>query len=167
MSVTAEVMGSQVLHTVRDYGDQALLLEFDTTADVLAWTEAISNAGLLGVLDVVPASRTVLIKLAGPRYQAPTRQRLKKLTVTPPAPGVADRVDVTLEVVYEGPDLDDVARLTGLTADEVIAAHGEEVARFKAGEVKLTGFFVGQVMKRSGGKADPKAIQPLLMERLK
>ncbi len=45
---------------------------------------------------------------------------------------------------------------------EVIAAHPEEVARFRAGEVKLIGFFVGQVMKRSGGKADPKAIQPLL-----
>ena len=83
MSVTAEVMDSQVLHTVRDYGDQALLLEFDTTAEVLAWTDAISNAGLLGVLDIVPASRTVLLKLAGPRYQAPTRQRLKTLTVSP------------------------------------------------------------------------------------
>jgi KipI family sensor histidine kinase inhibitor len=122
MSVTAEVMDPQLLHTVRDYGDQALLCEFDTTADVLAWTDAIRAAGLLGVLDIVPASRTVLIKLAGPRYQAPTRQRLSKLTVSPPPAGL-DRVDVTIDVVYDGPDLDEVARLTGLTADEVIAAH--------------------------------------------
>ena len=58
------------------------MLEFDSTAEVLAWTEALCEAELLGVLDIVPASRTVLIKLAGPRYQAPTRQRLGKLRVT-------------------------------------------------------------------------------------
>ncbi|HEX6644209.1 MAG TPA: Asp-tRNA(Asn)/Glu-tRNA(Gln) amidotransferase subunit GatB [Gemmatimonadales bacterium] len=51
--------------------------------------------------------------------------------------------------------------------DGVLAAHPEEVERFRAGETKLIGFFVGQVMKQSGGKADPKGIQPLLKERLK
>ena len=51
--------------------------------------------------------------------------------------------------------------------DEVLAAHPDEVARFRGGEARLIGFFVGQVMKRSAGKADPKAIQPLLMERLR
>ena len=51
--------------------------------------------------------------------------------------------------------------------DEVLAAHPAEVARFRGGETKLTGFFVGQVMKRSAGKADPKAIQPILLERLR
>ena len=38
---------------------------------------------------------------------------------------------------------------------------------YRGGEAKLIRFFVGQVMKRSAGKADPKAIQPLLLERLK
>jgi aspartyl-tRNA(Asn)/glutamyl-tRNA(Gln) amidotransferase subunit B len=51
--------------------------------------------------------------------------------------------------------------------DEVIAAHPGEAGRFRGGEAKLMGFFVGQVMKRSGGKADPKAIAPLLSERLR
>ncbi|HEY4322279.1 MAG TPA: Asp-tRNA(Asn)/Glu-tRNA(Gln) amidotransferase subunit GatB [Gemmatimonadales bacterium] len=55
--------------------------------------------------------------------------------------------------------------LTGWV-DEVIAAHSAEVARFRGGEAKLVGFFVGQVMKRSGGKADPKGIQPILLARL-
>lgn len=50
--------------------------------------------------------------------------------------------------------------------DEVIAAFPAEAARFRGGEAKLLGFFVGQVMKRSGGKADPKAIQPLIEARL-
>jgi len=51
--------------------------------------------------------------------------------------------------------------------DEVLAAHPGEVARFRGGESKLMAFFVGQVMKRSKGKADPKAVQPVLQERLR
>jgi aspartyl-tRNA(Asn)/glutamyl-tRNA(Gln) amidotransferase subunit B len=50
--------------------------------------------------------------------------------------------------------------------DEVIAACPGEVARYRAGEAKLIGFFVGQVMKKSQGKADAKAIQPLLQAKL-
>jgi aspartyl-tRNA(Asn)/glutamyl-tRNA(Gln) amidotransferase subunit B len=51
--------------------------------------------------------------------------------------------------------------------DEVLAANPGEVARFRNGEAKLMAFFVGQVMKRSKGKADPKGVQPLLQERLR
>jgi aspartyl-tRNA(Asn)/glutamyl-tRNA(Gln) amidotransferase subunit B len=54
----------------------------------------------------------------------------------------------------------------GEWVDEVIASHPGEVARFRGGEVKLMAFFVGQVMKRSKGKADPKAVQPVLSEKL-
>jgi aspartyl-tRNA(Asn)/glutamyl-tRNA(Gln) amidotransferase subunit B len=50
--------------------------------------------------------------------------------------------------------------------DEVLAGHPGEVARYRGGETKLMGFFVGQVMKRSQGKADPKRVQPVLRERL-
>jgi aspartyl-tRNA(Asn)/glutamyl-tRNA(Gln) amidotransferase subunit B len=39
---------------------------------------------------------------------------------------------------------------------ETIEAHPAEVARYRAGETRLLGFLVGQVMKRSKGKADPK-----------
>lgn len=131
MTVTAEmerdVRGTAAM-PIRDYGDHALLLEFGTTAEVLAWTDAIRQSELPGVLDIVPASHTVLIKLAGPRYQAPTRQRLGGLRIgvdpqaelSPPADG---RADLTIDVVYDGPDLDEVARLTGLTREEVVGAH--------------------------------------------
>ena len=54
----------------------------------------------------------------------------------------------------------------GRWVDEVLAAHPGEVARFRDGEVKLMGFFVGQVMKQSQGKADPKGVQPVLARRL-
>ena len=50
--------------------------------------------------------------------------------------------------------------------DEVLAAHPAEVARYKGGESKLMGFFVGQVMKRSKGKADPKGVQLVLQGKL-
>ncbi|CDP86727.1 MULTISPECIES: 5-oxoprolinase subunit B family protein [Mycolicibacterium] len=128
MSVTSEVMDagpSLSPGTARDYGDQALLLEFDSTADVLAWTATLTAAQLLGVLDIVPASRTILIKLADPRYQAPTRQRLSKLRLQPGSAPVrpTGQPDVTIDVVYDGADLDDVANLTGLTPEQVIAAH--------------------------------------------
>ena len=42
----------------------------------------------------------------------------------------------------------------------------DEVARYRGGEAKLVGFFVGQVMKRSGGKADPKRVSELLRSAL-
>jgi aspartyl-tRNA(Asn)/glutamyl-tRNA(Gln) amidotransferase subunit B len=50
--------------------------------------------------------------------------------------------------------------------DEVISAHPGEVERYRAGETKLIGFFVGQVMKKSQGKADPKGVRPVLLSKL-
>src|SRR4051812_5304501 len=126
MSVTADLMDVRALGTVHDYGDQALLLEFDSTAEVLAWADALRGAELLGVLDIVPASRTVLLKLAGPRYQAPTRQRLGKLRVTADALSQAPiegQADIEIDVVYDGADLDQGSRLTGMTPGQVVAAH--------------------------------------------
>jgi KipI family sensor histidine kinase inhibitor len=129
MSMTADLMDARRTTgpiTIHDYGDQALLLEFDSTAEVLAWTGALREAELLGVLDIVPASRTVLVKLAGPRYQAPTRQRLAKLRVTAEALTEAStphEADIEIDVVYDGADLEEVARLTGMTTDQVVAAH--------------------------------------------
>jgi Asp-tRNA(Asn)/Glu-tRNA(Gln) amidotransferase B subunit len=54
----------------------------------------------------------------------------------------------------------------GTVADEVIAEHPDVVAQFKAGKEGVVGFLVGQVMKRSGGAANPKLAQELLRERL-
>ena len=50
--------------------------------------------------------------------------------------------------------------------DEVITENPAEVARFKGGDKKLTGFFVGQVMKKSKGKANPAMVNQLLAARL-
>ncbi len=50
--------------------------------------------------------------------------------------------------------------------DDALSAHPEEVARFREGEARLKGFFMGEVMKRSRGKADPGEVARLLTERL-
>jgi Asp-tRNA(Asn)/Glu-tRNA(Gln) amidotransferase B subunit len=50
--------------------------------------------------------------------------------------------------------------------DDVIANHPENIAKFKAGNTKLLGFFVGQVLKATGGKGNPKVVNTLVAERL-
>lgn len=50
--------------------------------------------------------------------------------------------------------------------NEVIAAHPGQQADYKSGKVQLFGFFVGQVMKLSKGKANPELVNQLLKERL-
>jgi aspartyl-tRNA(Asn)/glutamyl-tRNA(Gln) amidotransferase subunit B len=49
--------------------------------------------------------------------------------------------------------------------DEAFAEHPEESARFVAGERRLQGVLVGHVMKKSNGRADPKRVNQLLLER--
>ena len=46
----------------------------------------------------------------------------------------------------------------------IIEEHPEEWSRFQAGEEKLTGFFMGQVMRASGGRANPGIVRKVLME---
>lgn len=50
--------------------------------------------------------------------------------------------------------------------NEVIEQHPDEVSRYKNGEKQLVGFFMGQLMKISKGKADPKAANALMRQRL-
>ena len=54
----------------------------------------------------------------------------------------------------------------GAIADEVLAENPEVVAKFRGGNEAVIGFLVGQMMKRSGGSANPKVTQELLRERL-
>jgi aspartyl-tRNA(Asn)/glutamyl-tRNA(Gln) amidotransferase subunit B len=49
----------------------------------------------------------------------------------------------------------------------LLVAHPAEVEAFRGGKTKLQGFFVGQLMKQTGGKADPKLANQILIEKLK
>ncbi len=77
----------------------------------------------------------------------------------------------------EGADADSVIAARGLTqitddsaiesiVDEVMAAHPKQVAQYRSGEEKVFGFFVGQVMKASRGKANPAKVNDILKRKL-
>ena len=61
--------------------------------------------------------------------------------------------------------IDDEARIAGQVAD-VLAGNLDAVAQFRAGKVSTFGFLVGQVMKATGGKANPKRVNELLKKAL-
>ena len=50
--------------------------------------------------------------------------------------------------------------------DEILKKYPEQLADYRAGKDKLFGFFVGQVMKASGGKINPQQLNSLLKEKL-
>ncbi len=50
--------------------------------------------------------------------------------------------------------------------DDLIVAHPKELEQYRAGKTKMLGFFVGQVMKKTSGRADPKLTNQLLAQRL-
>jgi aspartyl-tRNA(Asn)/glutamyl-tRNA(Gln) amidotransferase subunit B len=50
--------------------------------------------------------------------------------------------------------------------EEVVEQNPAQVAQYRAGKVQVAGFLVGQVMKRSGGRAEPKTVQQLMRQAL-
>jgi aspartyl-tRNA(Asn)/glutamyl-tRNA(Gln) amidotransferase subunit B len=59
----------------------------------------------------------------------------------------------------------DAGALAAVVA-EVVAAHPGQAEQFRGGKEAIIGFFVGQVMKATGGRAEPKLVQQLLREEL-
>ncbi len=107
---------------VRPFGDTGLLIEVDGLPEVLALADAVRAAPPAGVLDIVPAARTVLLTLAPRTDIGAVRRDVLALPVEPGAPP-PDGKSIEITVTYDGPDLDEVSRLTGLDAAEVVRAH--------------------------------------------
>lgn len=108
-------------------GDTALLVELPALDDVLRLHAALLGTrtapGAHGVEDLVPAERTLLIRF-DPRLTGPDAVRAWVASVPPgPAPADAGGEVVDVPVRYDGVDLDDVGRLTGLGREGVVAAH--------------------------------------------
>jgi aspartyl-tRNA(Asn)/glutamyl-tRNA(Gln) amidotransferase subunit B len=85
--------------------------------------------------------------------------------------------EVLSAMVETGRDAAEIVRERGLEQvsdsaalsteiDAVIAAHPDEVVAYRGGKHGLIGFFVGQVMKRTGGQANPGLVNRLLKEKL-
>jgi KipI family sensor histidine kinase inhibitor len=104
----------------RPAGDAALLLQVESLAARLA--VAILAERVAGVLDVVPGARTVLVTTEpGSNDLGELAGRLLELPLPPDRPGEAALAEIA--VVYDGPDLAEVAQLTGLSPGEVVARH--------------------------------------------
>jgi aspartyl-tRNA(Asn)/glutamyl-tRNA(Gln) amidotransferase subunit B len=71
-------------------------------------------------------------------------------------------------IVAEARDLMQVSdeALIGIAVEQVLAANIDAIERFRGGEEKVLGFLVGQVMRATGGKADPKLVNALLRQRI-
>jgi len=85
--------------------------------------------------------------------------------------------DVFAEMYETGKDADAIVEEKGLKqvtdtgaiesiVDEVIAENPDNVEKYRGGKDKLFGFFVGQVMKKTQGKANPAMVNKLLKEKL-
>ena len=109
--------------TVLAYGDRALLVELGDTERVVAWVDALQRQEVPGVADLVPAAETALV-VADEGVDVRALRAALAAVVPEDAGSVASGGEaVEIPVVYDGPDLADVARLTGLSESEVVAAH--------------------------------------------
>ena len=108
-----------------------------------------------------------------------TPEKLAKLVALLEAGRINNRIaqEIFLEVASTGHDPERIVVDKGLeqigSVDEIealvkelLAANAAQVADYKAGNVKLFGFFVGQMMQKTKGKGDPKVIQELLKKHL-
>ncbi len=93
-------------------GDRAVLLDCASLDEASGWFAALTD------LDPILGAQTVLLRGNPAELRATVADRTPK----PPMSATADD-EVVIEVSYDGPDLPEVAALTGLSEDEVITAH--------------------------------------------
>lgn len=125
---------------LRPMGERALLAEAGTLADVLALHAALAASRLGGVVDLVPAARTVLVGFDPARVPASQVRAWVEAAADAATGGVGERHGPLVEVPirYDGPDLADTAALLGVTASALAARH-----RDAEWTVAFTGFAPG------------------------
>ncbi|MFJ6677605.1 5-oxoprolinase/urea amidolyase family protein [Microbacterium sp. NPDC091382] len=128
---------------IRPFGDSALLVEVETLADVLALHARLAQTRPEGVLDLVPAARTVLVHVEPAVLPLATARAWVSRTDTAPAesleaadPGEPDEIE--LPISYDGQDLVETASILGVSVDALIDRH--LAARWA---VAFTGFAPG------------------------
>ena len=66
----------------------------------------------------------------------------------------------------ENAQISDTSTLEAII-DKILAENPTQIEQYKNGRTNLLGFFVGQVMKQTGGKANPKITNEILLNKLK
>jgi KipI family sensor histidine kinase inhibitor len=121
-----------VTRHILPYGDHALLVELPDLDAVLALYRGLAATRPDGVVDLVPAARTIAVEV-DPRILPPSAAAGWVERAEPLAAEAADERVVELDVHYDGDDLAEVARLTGRTEAEVVADHTGTVWRVAFG----------------------------------
>ncbi len=103
-------------------GSTALLVELDDLHAVLALYAALADRPPAGVVDVVPAARTVLLVTDPARTTLAAVAEAVRATTPRPDAGAAGDV-VELPVHYDGEDLPELAGLLDMTPDELVRRH--------------------------------------------
>ena len=138
-----ETVTSKKVRAVRPVGTRAVLAELDGLAEVLALQDLLNRKPLPGQVDVLAAAETVMVVGESASATRAIGARLLQLELT--APDVTDSGLVVIETVYDGEDLADVAELTGLSVDGVVAAHtGQTWTVAFAGFAPGFGYMVGE-----------------------
>jgi KipI family sensor histidine kinase inhibitor len=110
---------------IRTAGDRGLLVEMENLDGVLSFAATVRAAGLPSVEEVIPAARTVLVRCRPETDLAEVRSALHKaareVRIRPVE--LSDTTAVIVPVHYDGPDLEDVAAICGLTTAQLISAH--------------------------------------------
>jgi KipI family sensor histidine kinase inhibitor len=104
---------------VRPAGDRAALIELPDGAAALRLARAL--AGRSDLVDVVPGHCTVLVTWAGDERPHDLEQLAASVLVGGLAPESTTSVEIP--VIYDGADLEEVARLVGLSPEEVVERH--------------------------------------------
>ena len=115
-------------------------------------------AGTAAVADLDVGSFAALLRMEADEKLTATQA---KTVLSEMLANGGDPVAIAATLGFEAMDGDAATSLV----DDLIAAHPAEFERLKGGDSKVTGFFVGQAMKSSGGKADGRAITALLRSR--
>ncbi|MET1052857.1 MAG: allophanate hydrolase subunit 1 [Mycetocola sp.] len=123
---------------VHPVGDRALLVDCDDLDAVIALHAGLLETRPAGVVDIVPAARTVLVTFDPARIGGDqVAGWLRTVRPLPPA-ARADGDAVTIDVQYSGEDLGEVSTLLGLSEREVVDLHTASVWR-----VAFVGFAPG------------------------
>ncbi|WP_346028743.1 urea amidolyase family protein [Arthrobacter parietis] len=108
-------------------GPRALLIELESLDAVLALHAQLVDHPLRGQVDVLAAARTVLAVFDSSGSARAARTAVSALDVAQTKDALTSADPVRIEVVYDGDDLPEVGRLTGLGADGVIEAHTGQI----------------------------------------
>lgn len=131
------------VRSVRPVGTRAVLAELDGLQDVLALQAMLFESPLPGQVDVLAAAETVMVVGESAEATRAIGTLLLELELTAPVDNNGGLV--VIDTVYDGDDIADVAELTGLGVDGVIAAHTGQIWTVAfAGFAPGFGYMVGE-----------------------